>query len=196
MDKLFLEVPSIERKEDAIEYLKENVEYGSELNGTGGMDRCLEDFSYEDWLQELERRKDKEYLKRIKRCESKTFFITRKSDSKIIGMINVRYNIAKERLENGASHIGYGIRPTERRKGYAKVGLFLGLLEERKLNEKEVLLDCTVDNIGSNKVIQALGGRLYKTEVDSEDNEETNYYMINVEDAINKYSSKYRDYII
>ena len=33
MDKLFLEVPTIERKQDAIDYLEENIKYNSDLNG-------------------------------------------------------------------------------------------------------------------------------------------------------------------
>ncbi len=89
------------------------------------------------------------------------------------------------------SHIGYGIRPSERRKGYAKIALYLALVEEQKLNEENVRLVCTTDNIGSNKTILSLGGKLEKTLLDSYDNMMTNYYWINVNDALDKYS-KYK----
>lgn len=191
MEKLFLEKPTINRKEDAIDYLKEHVIYNSDMNGTGSMDRCLDDLSYEEWIIEQEKRGEYKYATSINRCPSKTFFVVRESDNRIIGMINIRYQISKELLNNGASHIGYGIRPTERRKGYAKTALYLGLLEEQKIGEYNVLLDCTLDNIGSNKTILALGGVLDKTEIDPNDNEMTNYYYINVNDSIIKYRDDY-----
>lgn len=110
-------------------------------------------------------------------------------------MINVRYNIPLDKLNTWASHIGYGIRPTKRRKGYAKVALYLALLEEQKLGEENVLLECTVDNIASNKTIISLGGKLEKTELDEYDNTMTNYYWINVNDSIEKYHDCYKNYI-
>ena len=110
-------------------------------------------------------------------------------------MINVRYYVSTEKLKNGWSHIGYGIRPTERRKGYAKIALYLGLLEEQKLGEERILLDCTVENIGPNKTILSLGGELEKTELDEYDNTMTNYYWINVIESIEKYYEYYKDYI-
>lgn len=195
MEKLFLEIPTVNRKQEALDYLKENVEHNSDLNGTGSMDMCLDGVSYEEWLLELEKRKDIEYLNKINRCPSKTFFVVRENDNKIVGMINVRYNISNDLLKTWASHIGYGIRPTERRKGYAKISLYLALLEEQKLGEEKVLLECTVDNIGSNKTILALGGELEKTKLDEYDNEITNYYWINVNDSIEKNYKNYKKYI-
>lgn len=195
MDRIFLEIPTIERKQDALAYLEENVQYHSELNGTGGMDDCLKGMTYEEWILELERKKKFEYLKKVNRCPSKTFFVVREIDNKIVGMLNVRYGITSNDIKNGLSHIGYGIRPTERRKGFAKVALYLGLLEEQKLNEGKVLLECTVDNIGSNKTIMALGGELEKTELDPWDNMMTNYYWIDVNESIEKYYNQFKDSI-
>lgn len=195
MEKVFLEIPTIERKQDALDYLAENVKYNSDLNGTGDMDRCLDGVTYEEWLLELEKKEDIEYLNQINRCQSKTFFLVRENDNRIVGMINIRYNIPTEKLKLGWSHIGYGIRPTERRKGYAKIALYLALLEEQKLGEVRVLLDCTVDNISSNRTILSLGGDLEKTELDEYDNTMTNYYWINVNDSIEKNYQHYNNYI-
>lgn len=193
--KIFLEIPTINRKWEALDYLTENVQYNSDMNGTGGMDRCLNGVTYEEWLGELTRKEDIEYCKQINRCPSKTFFVVREKDNKIVGMINIRYHIAEDKLKTWASHIGYGIRPTERRKGYAKVALYLGLLEEQKLGEERVLLECTVANTGSNKTILALGGELEKTAFDEYDYTMTNYYWINVNDAVGKYFEQYKDVI-
>lgn len=196
MEKFYLEEPTIERKNDASEFLDEFVKFSSELNGFGALEKNLDGWTYEECLSEMKKRKDKDYAYSINRCPSKTFFFIRKNDNKIIGIINIRYNITQELLEKGASHIGYSIRPTERQKGYNKIQLYLGLLESKKLGEDRILLDCTVDNIGSNKSIIALGGVLEKTEIDENDNEMTNYYWINVSESIMNNRNKYIDYII
>ncbi len=186
MEKVFLEEPKIDRKQDALDYLKEFVKYKYDFNGVGGLERCLSDISYEQWILELEKRKDIKYVNKINRCLSNTYFVVREDDNKIVGMINVRYNISDKRLKEGASHIGYGIRPTERKKGYAKMALYLGLIEEKKLGEEKVLLVCDVNNIGSNKAILSMGGVLEKTELDKSDNIMTNYYWIDVNYSIQK----------
>lgn len=197
MENFFLEKPTINRKQEALDYLDENYKYNSDFNGVGSLYGCLEGKTYEECLLELDKRTidNMEYLNKIDRCPSKTFFVVRDNDNKIVGMINVRYAISNEKLENGASHIGYGIRPTERRKGYAKIALYLGLLEEQKLGEARVLLNCDIDNIGSNKTILALGGELEKTELDESDGVMTNYYWIDIERAIEKNFEHYNPFI-
>lgn len=52
MEKLRFEIPSIERKEDALEYIKEFKENNSQINGVGGLDRYFD--NYEGWLEKLE----------------------------------------------------------------------------------------------------------------------------------------------
>ena len=63
MEKFYLEEPTIERKNEAFEYLNEFVRFDSELNGTGSMDKCLDGWTYEEFLIEMENRKDKEYAR-------------------------------------------------------------------------------------------------------------------------------------
>ena len=50
MEKFYLELPTIERKQEALDYLQEHVDNGSDLNGTGGLKDCLEGITYEEWL--------------------------------------------------------------------------------------------------------------------------------------------------
>ena len=61
MEKMFLEIPTINRKQEALDYLEENVKYNSDINGTGSMHMCLFGISYEDWLLELKKREDIKY---------------------------------------------------------------------------------------------------------------------------------------
>ena len=53
MEKLYFEIPSIERKNEAIEYISEHYEYKSDINGSGGLHRYLD--NYEGWLDKLEK---------------------------------------------------------------------------------------------------------------------------------------------
>ena len=59
-----------------------------------------------------------------------------------------------------AGHIGYKIRPSERRKGYGKLICRLAIGEARKLGIGDILITCDDDNIGSRKIIEANGGQL------------------------------------
>ena len=76
-----------------------------------------------------------------------------------VGAVNIRHYLTEKLLLNGG-HIGYGIVPSERRKGYGAKMLELTLLECKKLNIRRVLQVCYKDNIASQKTIIKAGGIL------------------------------------
>lgn len=41
MEKFKYEIPTLKRKEDAINYIKEHIEVASDINGSGGLDRYI-----------------------------------------------------------------------------------------------------------------------------------------------------------
>ena len=195
IEKFYLENPSMERKNDVIEYMNEHVKYNSAINGTGFFDHVLEDETYEECMDRYYKIQDNEYAKSIDRCPGKTYFLIRKNDNKLIGMINIRHHLSPKMLVHGG-HIGYGIRPTERRKGYNKINLYLGLIKAlEEFNLDKVMLDCDVKNLGSDKTIQALGGVLERTDIDDYDGALTNVYWINTKDSIRKYKDVYQKYM-
>ncbi len=81
-----------------------------------------------------------------------------------VGAINIRHYL-NERLLLDGGHIGDGVRPSERRKGYATEIIRLGLEECKKLDIAKVLMVCDKDNIGSRKSILNNGGVL-ENEID------------------------------
>ena len=115
MDRLYFEVPGISRREDAAAFINEFYEYGSEINGTGGLQHFAE--NYEGWLEKLER--DYMMVPGEERVPARTYFLVRESDRRIVGMINIRLAL-NEHLRRFGGHIGYSIRPTERGKGYGR----------------------------------------------------------------------------
>ena len=157
MDKLKHVKPSKEYEADAINYIREFYKYNSDINGAGGLRRYLD--NYDDWLKKLEN--DRNCILSEEKAPAETYFLVRESDNKIVGMINIRLAL-NEKLKKLGGHIGYGIRPTERRKGYNKLNLYLGLKCLKEHGIKEAFLDCDKDNLGSAKTIKALGGKLVK----------------------------------
>lgn len=168
MEKFYLEKPSMTRKNEIIEYINEFVLYKSNINGTGSLDKILEGYSFEQVLERCLNMENEEYSKKLERCPARTFLLIRASDNKIVGTINIRWNLNEKMLQFGG-HIGYGIRPTERRKGYNKINLYLGMIEAKKLGLNKVMLDCDVNNIASDKTLKSLGGNLERTEIDPSD---------------------------
>ena len=153
MERFYFEVPGIGRKEDAIDYIREFLEYGSEINGAGGLHRFLDD--YEGWLKKL----DLDYIQvpNEERVPGRTYFLVRESDSRIVGMINIRLAL-NERLSHYGGHIGYSIRPTERGKGYNNINLYLGLKVCRKYGIERIFMDADLENPASWKTMEAFGG--------------------------------------
>lgn len=154
MDRLYFEIPGIGRKDDAIAYINEFREYGSQINGTGGLDRFTED--YEGWLRKLE--EDYTRIPNEEKVPARTCFLVRESDGRIVGMINIRLAL-NERLSRYGGHMGYSIRPTERGKGYNKINLYLGLKTCSRYGIESAFLDADLDNPASWRTMEALGGR-------------------------------------
>ena len=194
MEIFYLEIPSLERKKEIIDYINEFVEYKSDINGTGSLDKILEGYTFEQALERCLNMENREYAEKNGRCQGKTFLLIRKNDNKIVGTINVRWNLSEEMKQFGGN-IGYGIRPTERRKGYNKINLYLGLIEAKKIGLDEVMLDCDVENLGSSKTIETLGGKLERTEIDPHDGILTSVYWIDVDESLEKYKDEYVGFI-
>lgn len=158
MDKLILRELTLDDKEDVLEYLKEFTEYGSAMQGIGGASSYS---SYEEMLEKQQKDKYVEYLGYEENVVPRsTYLIVREKDNKIVGSINFRWELTRSIDENFGGHIGYGIRPTERRKGYATEALRLGLELCREKGMKFVRVGCYTNNTGSRKTILNNGGKL------------------------------------
>lgn len=106
------------------------------------------------------------YLKSLEESEQKegyvpasTFFAYDRSRDILVGAVDIRHFLNEALLLDGG-HIGDGVRPSERRKGYATAMIALALDECRKLGIEKVLMVCNKENTGSAKSIQNNGGVL------------------------------------
>ena len=105
------------------------------------------------------------------------FFLLDTERNIFLGAVNIRHYLNDKLLLTGG-HIGDGIRPSERRKGYATKMIALALEECKKLGIDRVLMTCNKSNIGSRKSIINNGG-IYENEVIDND-EIVERYWINL----------------
>lgn len=153
MEEFILIRPDIEYADQITEYRNEFIASGDSMDGTG-------------MLRETE--SPEEYIKICRDYENpeKTpshlvpatqFFLICKSNNRLLGMLQVRHCF-NEYLEKFGGHIGYSVRPGERRKGYAKRMLQMALPFCKELGLDKVLITCISGNEGSERTILANGG--------------------------------------
>ncbi|RKR90515.1 putative acetyltransferase [Micromonospora pisi] len=80
-------------------------------------------------------------------------------DDDYLGRLAIRHRLTPGLLEYGG-HIGYDVRPSARRRGYATAMLRAALPVARGLGIESALVTCDVTNVASRKVIEANGGVL------------------------------------
>ena len=120
------------------------------IQGSGSIDKYND---LDEWLtsiNEIEQGKNEKIV-------PATYYLIL-SDEEVVGTICIRHYLTKD-LEEFGEHIGYSIKPSSRRKGYAKEALRL-ILKLYKDKYAEILIICEDDNIASNKTIIANGGVL------------------------------------
>ena len=150
--------PCIEYEQKAVEFIQEFLSYSSILHGTGGLDSFLEKSTYSEWLRKTNKDLD---LANIpdNRVPALTYFFVREDDDKIIGMINIRLAL-NDFLRKEGGHIGYCIRPTERRKGYGTQMLREAMKFCGTIGLNNFILTCDKENSASSGVIKNCGGIL------------------------------------
>ena len=168
-DELVLIIPSKEMKEEILQYKEEHFKFRDmQVHGSGGL--AYYD-NFDAWLEHIDS------IRQIKAdgdIQTSTFFSKRLSDGKLIGCIKFHHSLNDE-LKNGG-HIAYGIRPSERRKGYATEMLrqLLGVARESGLDELHLSVER--DNEPSVKTIKRNGG-IYERSFEFE-NELADIYRI------------------
>lgn len=145
--------PAPELKEQALSYRREHFQHGEEIiYGSELFDKTE---NYEEWLSNVIRNTDPKTVHE-NWVVTDTFFAVRKSDEKIIGIIDLRHTLNEFLKDLG--NCGYSVRPSERKKGYATEMLRQLLEAAKDAGMKELHLSVEQDNTASIKVIQKNGG--------------------------------------
>lgn len=153
MDKIKLVIPTEEYLDQVWAYRRECREADSSMDGCGPLRRMS---SPAEWLAAVRSYTDPATLPEGK-VQATQFLAVRESDGRLVGMLQVRHHF-NEYLEKYAGHIGYSVRPSERRKGYAKEMLRLALPFCQEIGLDRVLIACEPGNPASRRTILANGG--------------------------------------
>jgi predicted acetyltransferase len=155
VNRLILKQPTSEMKDEIWRYREAFLENHDSCDGSSGLNEFS---SFEEWLDTVLKNWEKETVL-PNRVPAFTYVAVRKSDQKIVGMIQIRHTL-NDYLFNFGGNIGYSVLPSERRQGFAKEMLQLGLKVAHDLGLKRVLITCSSNNVASEKTILSGGGIL------------------------------------
>ena len=103
-------------------------------------------------------------------------------DSEVVAVSNLRHHLTESSRKDGG-HIGYGVRPSARRKGYATNILAETLKKANQRGITKALVTCHKSNQGSVKTILKNGGVLDSVEFMEDHNEIMQRYWINITES-------------
>ena len=152
MEDIELILPTKEYKNQVEEFKNELIEAGSSMDGSG----TLKKDDFDTWLKKCN---DWRVGKNLPDgfVPSTQYILVGKQDNKLIGMLQIRHEL-NDFLFNFGGHIGDCIAITERKKGYGKIILALGIEKCKEMGMNKILITCLDTNIASKKCIIANGG--------------------------------------
>lgn len=110
------------------------------------------------WVQLLNNLAEPDFAPPAGFVSQSTRWVTR--NDQYLGAVSLRHNLGNEFLTEIGGHIGYGIRPSARGQGLAKVALAGTLELARELGIERTLVTCNDSNLASAKTIESCGGVL------------------------------------
>ena len=170
--KIHLREPDERDREQVMAYRKEFLAIGSRMDGTSALDQ-YDDF--DAWLANV---RNHEHPETVPAGHvTGTEYLALDEHEHLVGMTNLRHYLNDYLLTYGG-HIGYSVRPSERKNGYATQMLRLTLGKAKERGIEKVRICCDHYNIASAKAIRANGGVLEDEAYDSLDGMLTQRYWI------------------
>ena len=154
--------PSNEYIDEIRNFRQEFIDRNELLHGVTGLSNCE---IPQDWIDRCCLMEHKETLPYPEWAESTKYMLVRKGERKIFSTIDLRHYLT-DYLKRTYGHIGYCVRPTEHRKGYAKKMLLLCLEKCRERGLQKVLISCDENNEASRRTILSCGGVYESTAMD------------------------------
>lgn len=171
MDDLRFVIPDLSLLEEIAAYRQEFIVDGSSMDGCGSLAR-MED--PRDWIQQIKDLSDEATVPES--WVRSTQFVLLRGD-RLVGALQVRHRF-NDFLKDFGGHIGYSVRPSERRKGYAALMLHEALPFCREIGLKKVLITCLESNEGSRRTILKNGGVYESTVIEPREGKPLERYWI------------------
>ena len=161
--------PEPQDKDILAEYVREHRDRGeTSISASLG----LSSSEYSDWVNKIH----------LNACEGdenwgRSLMYLCFDGSLLVGLLSIRYELP-ESLSQIYGDIGYGVRPSERNKGYATKMLAYALNVCREKGMEKVILGCYKDNLASAATIMKNGGVLFAENERYKPGRTSQYYII------------------
>lgn len=173
-DELFFVEPSVAYADEITAYREEMLAADSSFDGCFSMKRMPDPKEYSDYCTEWanpSRPLDE------KGARGTVLLCIRKTDNRVVGCMQV-HHVLNERMRKYTGHVGYSVRPSERRKGYATRMLKKAKDYLSSFGFAEIVVSCLVENEASRRTILANGGEFIETVHLREDDVDLERYWI------------------
>lgn len=174
MDCIMLTEPTEEYADDIWQFRQEllDAKDKDQFAGCAGLEKCT---CVKEWIDLITSYGSAAICPEGK-VPSNVYIAVREEDNRIVGIIDLRHHIDHPILRTWGGHIGYSVRPSERRKGYAKEMLRQNLINCRALGIEKVMITCSTDNPASEKTILANGG-VFEKEIEVDGDKIKRYWI-------------------
>lgn len=169
--KLTYRLPELGDERLLREYLEEHYTAG-EKSVSASMRLPVTPF--EEWVEQM-----KKNAEEGNEAWGKSHALLCFDEERLVGLLSVRWELT-EALSWTIGDIGYGVRPSERGKGYATEMLKHGLNICREKGLKNAVIGCYKDNVASARVILKNSGVLVREADDYEKGRMSQYYTISL----------------
>lgn len=149
--KMIYRLPQLGDQEILQEYVREHLQNGESSISAS---HALISSDYSEWVERIQKS-----ALHGDEAWGKFMVYLCFDENRLIGLLSIRYELPEE-LTRQMGDIGYGVRPSERNKGYATAMLRHALNVCREKGMEKVVLGCYKDNVASVKVIRKCGGLL------------------------------------
>lgn len=173
-DGLVFAEPSMHYADEIKAYRQEMIEANSSFDGCLSLKRMPDIQEYVDYCRKwsVPARPEEAGAARIH-----VILCLRKSDGRMVGCMQV-HSVLTERMKQYTGHIGYSVRPSERRKGYASRMLTKAKDFLSSFGLAEMIASCLPENEASRRTILAGGGEYIGTVHLAEDDVTLERYRI------------------